>query len=115
MQAYTSILYLKKFENFQIILRGKPVEQIRIADELKFKKLVTYKPQVAHDSQVVSVKVDVGFAKEAPVLGIFGMNVYHKNRLIMVTTLSIHGLFVHAFFCHCHCLCYASCCFDLSM
>uniref|UniRef100_A0A0E0QWZ6 Morc S5 domain-containing protein n=1 Tax=Oryza rufipogon TaxID=4529 RepID=A0A0E0QWZ6_ORYRU len=83
LRAYTSILYLKKFENFQIILRGKPVEQIRIADELKFKKLVTYKPQVAHDSQVVSVKVDVGFAKEAPVLGIFGMNVYHKNRLIM--------------------------------
>ncbi|XP_006662229.1 protein MICRORCHIDIA 1-like [Oryza brachyantha] len=83
LRAYTSILYLKKFENFQIILRGKPIEQIRIADELKFKKVVTYKPQVAHDSQVVAVKVDVGFAKEAPVLGIFGMNVYHKNRLIM--------------------------------
>ncbi|VAH00933.1 unnamed protein product [Triticum turgidum subsp. durum] len=31
----------------------------------------------------VSVKVDIGFAKEAPVLGIFGINVYHKNRLIM--------------------------------
>ncbi|KAF0900204.1 hypothetical protein E2562_028687 [Oryza meyeriana var. granulata] len=83
LRAYSSILYLKKFENFQIILRGNPVEQIRIADELKFKKVVTYKPQVAHDSQVVSVKVDVGFAKEAPILGIFGMNVYHKNRLIM--------------------------------
>lgn len=53
-QAYTSILYLKKFDNFQIILRGKPVEQIFITDELKFKKVVTYKPQVAHDSQVVS-------------------------------------------------------------
>ncbi|KAK1694190.1 hypothetical protein QYE76_010887 [Lolium multiflorum] len=83
LRAYTSILYLRKFENFQIILRGKPVEQISIANELKFKKVVTYKPQVAHDSQVVSVKVDIGFAKEAPVLGIFGMNVYHKNRLIM--------------------------------
>ncbi|KAL6640198.1 hypothetical protein ACP70R_015600 [Stipagrostis hirtigluma subsp. patula] len=83
LRAYTSILYLRKFENFQIILRGKPVEQISIADELKFKKVVTYKPQVAHDSQVVSVKIDVGFAKEAPVLGIFGMNVYHKDRLIM--------------------------------
>jgi hypothetical protein len=35
----------------------------------------------------VSVKVDIGFAKEAPVLGIFGMNVYHKNRLIMVITV----------------------------
>ena len=52
-QAYTSILYLKKFDNFRIILRGKPVEQIRITDELKFKKVVTYKPQAAHDSQVV--------------------------------------------------------------
>ncbi|TVU31245.1 hypothetical protein EJB05_22926, partial [Eragrostis curvula] len=69
LRAYTSILYLNKFDNFQIILRGKPVEQITITDELKFKK--------------VTVKVDVGFAKEAPVLGIFGMNVYHKNRLIM--------------------------------
>ncbi|KAK3157370.1 hypothetical protein QOZ80_2AG0120550 [Eleusine coracana subsp. coracana] len=83
LRAYTSILYLKKFVNFQIILRGKPVEQITITEELKFKKVVTYKPQVALDSHVVTVKVDVGFAKEAPVLGIFGMNVYHKNRLIM--------------------------------
>jgi hypothetical protein len=39
------------------------------------------------------VKVDVGFAKEAPVLGIFGMNVYHKNRLIMVRALSRSGIF----------------------
>jgi hypothetical protein len=53
-QAYTSILYLRKFDNFQIILRGKPVEQLFITDELKFKKVVTYKPQAAHDSQVVS-------------------------------------------------------------
>uniref|UniRef100_A0A453S9Y2 Morc S5 domain-containing protein n=1 Tax=Aegilops tauschii subsp. strangulata TaxID=200361 RepID=A0A453S9Y2_AEGTS len=83
LRAYTSILYLKKYANFQIILRGKVVEHINIAHDLKFKKIFTYKPQVTHDSQVVSVKVDVGFAKEAPVLGIFGMNVYHKNRLIM--------------------------------
>jgi len=53
LRAYTSILYLKKFDNFRIILRGKPVEQIRITDELKFKKVVTYKPHAAHDSQVV--------------------------------------------------------------
>jgi hypothetical protein len=54
LQAYTSILYLKKYENFQIILRGKPVEHISVANDLKFKKVVTYKPQVTHDSQVVS-------------------------------------------------------------
>lgn len=83
LRAYTSILYLRKFDNFQIILRGKPVEQIFITDELKFKKVVTYRPQAAHDSQVASVKIDIGFAKEAPILGIFGMNVYHKDRLIM--------------------------------
>lgn len=57
VQAYTSILYLKKFDNFRIILRGKLVEQICITDELKFKKVVTYKPQVALDSQVVSRSV----------------------------------------------------------
>uniref|UniRef100_A0A8R7P427 Morc S5 domain-containing protein n=1 Tax=Triticum urartu TaxID=4572 RepID=A0A8R7P427_TRIUA len=61
LRAYSSILYLKKFENFQIILRGKPVEQINIANELKFKKVVTYKPQVAHDSQVVSAFVHLLF------------------------------------------------------
>ncbi|KAG0522489.1 hypothetical protein BDA96_07G041500 [Sorghum bicolor] len=83
LRAYTSILYLRKFDNFQIILRGKPVEQLFITEELKFKKVVTYKPQAAHDSQVAPVKIDVGFAKEAPILGIFGMNVYHKDRLIM--------------------------------
>ncbi|XP_072954161.1 protein MICRORCHIDIA 2-like isoform X1 [Typha angustifolia] len=83
LRAYASILYLRKFSNFVIILRGKPVEQINIADEMKFKKLVTYKPQVGANSEVVSVRTTIGFAKEAPVLGIFGINVYHKNRLIM--------------------------------
>ncbi|XP_010918978.1 protein MICRORCHIDIA 2 [Elaeis guineensis] len=83
LRAYASILYLRKFSNFQIILRGKPVEQLNIVDELKFKKTVTYKPQVAADSPDVVVRTIIGFAKEAPVLGIFGLNVYHKNRLIM--------------------------------
>lgn len=36
-----------------------------------------------------SVKITMGFAKEAPILGIFGFNVYHKNRLIMV-------IFIHS-------------------
>ncbi|XP_020261700.1 protein MICRORCHIDIA 2-like [Asparagus officinalis] len=83
LRAYASILYLRKFSNFQIILRGKPVEQVRIADELKFTKSVTYKPQMGMGSEDVSVRITIGFAKEAPVLGIFGINVYHKNRLIM--------------------------------
>nr|XP_009396961.1 PREDICTED: protein MICRORCHIDIA 2 isoform X2 [Musa acuminata subsp. malaccensis] len=83
LRAYASILYLRKFSSFQIILRGKPVEQVNLADEMKFMKTITYKPQVCKDAEDVSVRVTIGFAKEAPVLGIFGFNVYHKNRLIM--------------------------------
>lgn len=52
-QAYISILYLRKFPKFQIILRGKPVEQLNIADELKFRKVLTYKPQVITGSENV--------------------------------------------------------------
>ncbi|PKU73103.1 protein MICRORCHIDIA 2 [Dendrobium catenatum] len=83
LRAYSSILYLRTFTNFQIILRGKPVEQIKIADELKFRKAVTYKPQTGLASEDAVARTTIGFAKEAPVLGIFGVNVYHKNRLIM--------------------------------
>lgn len=55
LQAYASILYLRKFSNFQIILRGKPVQQIKIVDELKFSKTVTYKPQTGVGSEDVSL------------------------------------------------------------
>ncbi|XP_020597925.1 protein MICRORCHIDIA 2-like isoform X2 [Phalaenopsis equestris] len=82
LRAYSSILYLRTLKNFQIILRGKPVEQIKIADELKFSKSITYKPQTVASEDAVA-RTTIGFAKEAPVLGIFGVNVYHKNRLIM--------------------------------
>jgi len=43
--AYASILYLRKMPNFQIILRGKPVEYHSLADDLKFSKVIIYKPQ----------------------------------------------------------------------
>ncbi|KAG0474823.1 hypothetical protein HPP92_014509 [Vanilla planifolia] len=92
LRAYSSILYLRKFSNFEIILRGKPVEQIKIADELKFKKVVTYKPQTDTSSEAVSARTIIGFAKEAPILGIFGVNVYHKNRLIMEKPLPLDWL-----------------------
>ncbi|XP_012845241.1 PREDICTED: MORC family CW-type zinc finger protein 4 isoform X1 [Erythranthe guttata] len=45
LRAYASILYLKKFTNFKIILRGKPVEQFSIADDLKHSTTITYSPQ----------------------------------------------------------------------
>ncbi|KAK9039699.1 hypothetical protein V6N11_014892 [Hibiscus sabdariffa] len=81
LRAYASMLYLRKFNNFQIILRGKPVQQFNIADELRYPNIVTYKPQVAAGSKECSVETTIGFIKEAPIR-VSGFNVYHKNRLI---------------------------------
>ncbi|KAM7252409.1 hypothetical protein ACFE04_024292 [Oxalis oulophora] len=81
LRAYASILYLKKFKNFTILLRGKPLEQFNIADELKLPKIVTYKPTGKEDF----VETKIGFIKEAPNLSVSGFNVYHKNRLIRVS------------------------------
>ncbi|GMI78285.1 microrchidia 2, CRT1 Homologue 1 [Hibiscus trionum] len=81
LRAYASMLYLRKFNNFQIILRGKPVQQYNIADELQYPNVITYKPQVATGSKECSVETTIGFIKEAPT-SIAGFNVYHKNRLI---------------------------------
>jgi len=55
LQAYASILYLRKFSNFKIILRGKPIQQLKVADELKFTKTVTYKPQMGMGKEDVSI------------------------------------------------------------
>ncbi|KAJ0733212.1 putative histidine kinase/HSP90-like ATPase superfamily, morc, S5 domain 2 [Helianthus annuus] len=81
LRAYASLLYLRKFNNFKIILRGKPVEQYVIADDLKFRKVAIYKPHVSSAGQAVA-ETTLGFIKEAPAIGITGFNVYHKNRLI---------------------------------
>ncbi|KAK1292219.1 hypothetical protein QJS10_CPB17g00574 [Acorus calamus] len=45
-EAYASILYLRKFSNFQIILRGKPVHQYNIGDDLMHSKTIKYKPHL---------------------------------------------------------------------
>ncbi|PWA75347.1 histidine kinase-like ATPase, C-terminal domain-containing protein [Artemisia annua] len=81
LRVYASMLYLRKFTNFTIFLRGKPVEQFNIADELKYRKVVTYRPQSSSMKEAV-VETTLGFIKEAPALGVTGFNVYHKNRLI---------------------------------
>ncbi|KFK30262.1 hypothetical protein AALP_AA7G238400 [Arabis alpina] len=81
LRAYASMLYLKKFKNFKIILRGIPVEQFNIADELRHPESIMYKPQTAMMEQAAT-EIKVGFIKEAPKLPIIGFNVYHKNRLI---------------------------------
>lgn len=83
LRVYASILYLKKLPNFSIILRGNRVEHHYIADDLKFPKVVIYKPQLGIVSKEVSVATTIGFAPEAPSINIQGFNVYHKNRLIM--------------------------------
>ncbi|XP_031260787.1 protein MICRORCHIDIA 2-like [Pistacia vera] len=82
LRAYASMLYLRKFENFKIILRGKPIEQLHIADELKYKKVVTYRPQLATTMKEACVETTIGVFKDAPALTVCGLNVYHKNRLI---------------------------------
>lgn len=90
LRAYASILYLRKFSNFQIILRGKPVEQHNIVDELRFPKVATYRPQLGIASKEVIVEITTGFIQEAPDLKVSGFNVYHKNRLIMPFWKVIH-------------------------
>ncbi|XP_057766165.1 protein MICRORCHIDIA 3-like isoform X2 [Salvia miltiorrhiza] len=82
LRAYASILYLKKFTNFKIILRGKPIEQFSIADDLKHTKTVVYNPHVGQGLKEVTVKTVIGYIQEAPALGVCGFNIYHKNRLI---------------------------------
>ncbi|OIV93745.1 hypothetical protein TanjilG_07648 [Lupinus angustifolius] len=85
LRAYVSMLYLKKFSNFQIILRGKPVDQFNIADELNYSQIVSYRPQLAMGSNEAAVLTTIGFIKEAPNLNVSGFNVYHKNRLIKIS------------------------------
>ncbi|XP_071713107.1 protein MICRORCHIDIA 2-like [Rutidosis leptorrhynchoides] len=81
LRAYASMLYLRKFKNFKIILRGKPVEQFIVADDLKYSEVVTYRPQVSSVKEAVA-ETTLGFIKEAPAIGVTGFNIYHKNRLI---------------------------------
>ncbi|KAB1200490.1 MORC family CW-type zinc finger protein 3 [Morella rubra] len=82
LRAYVSILYLRKFTNFSILLRGKPVQQLHIADDLKYSEVVTYRPHLVTGPNEVTVETTIGYVKEAPSLWVCGLNVYHKNRLI---------------------------------
>ncbi|PIA55935.1 hypothetical protein AQUCO_00700329v1 [Aquilegia coerulea] len=82
LRAYVSILYLRKFKDFNIILRGKPVLQHHIVDDLKYLEQITYRPQLGKASKEVTVRAEIGFIKEAPHLRVSGFNIYHKNRLI---------------------------------
>ncbi|KAK1317127.1 hypothetical protein QJS10_CPA05g01904 [Acorus calamus] len=83
LRAYASILYLRKFSNFQIILRGKPVHQCNIGDDLMHSKTIKYKPHLGTYSDEVFVEATIGLVKEGRTINVSGVNVYHKNRLIM--------------------------------
>ncbi|KAL4567959.1 hypothetical protein LXL04_023556 [Taraxacum kok-saghyz] len=82
-KAYISMLYLIKLKNFNIFLRGEPVEQFNIADEFKCREVVTYRPQVSSMKEAI-VETTLGFIKAAPALPITGFNIYHKNHVIRV-------------------------------
>ena len=62
-QAYVSMLYLRKFSNFSIILRGKLVDQFNIADDLIYSKVIPYKPQLAMASNEVRSMIWSGNSK----------------------------------------------------
>ncbi|MCL7042513.1 hypothetical protein MKW94_030664 [Papaver nudicaule] len=82
LRAYASILYLRRFTNFDVILRGVPVQQYIIAENLNATEVFKYKPQIGMAGKEVSVETTMGFVEESPFLGVTGFNVYHKNRLI---------------------------------
>ncbi|XP_050916422.1 protein MICRORCHIDIA 1 [Lathyrus oleraceus] len=81
LRVHVSLLYLRKFPNFKIILRGKPVDHVDITDELKHSEVINYKPQLAA-AHVATVETTIKFIKEFPAINVFGFNVYQKNRLI---------------------------------
>lgn len=70
-QAYASILYLRRFTDFRIIVRGKDVEQFSIMDDLKLSKKVTYSPQVGPTSK------EVGFSSCEQVFELYMPVVFH--------------------------------------
>ncbi|XP_049408831.1 protein MICRORCHIDIA 6-like isoform X2 [Solanum stenotomum] len=82
LRAYLSILYLRIPENFCIWLCGQIVEYHNIANDLKYREFILYKPQNG-GCEEGSVITSIGFLKEAPLVNIHGFNVYHKNRLIL--------------------------------
>ncbi|WVZ25237.1 hypothetical protein V8G54_003781 [Vigna mungo] len=84
LRAYVSMLYLRKFSNFKIILRGKPVDQYNITDDLIHSKVIPYRPvlAIASNEAAAETKTTIGFIKEALSIKVNGFNVYHKNRLI---------------------------------
>ncbi|KAG2606121.1 hypothetical protein PVAP13_4NG147600 [Panicum virgatum] len=81
LRVYASILHVP--ESFQIILCGRTVEPHCAINDLRFRECIKYRPQVEVTTEV-DVITTIGYLKGAPQLDIYGFNVYHKNRLILV-------------------------------
>ncbi|MCL7029337.1 hypothetical protein MKW94_021927 [Papaver nudicaule] len=81
LRSYSSILYLRRPQNFRIILRGKDVVQHNIVSDMSKIEDIKYKPKGENADMGVVGKM--GFHKDAKAhLDIQGFNVYHRNRLI---------------------------------
>ncbi|OEL21974.1 Protein MICRORCHIDIA 6 [Dichanthelium oligosanthes] len=83
LRVYASILYLHVPESFQIILCGRAVEPHYAVNDLIYRECIKYRPQVEVTTEV-DVITTIGYLKGAPRLDIYGFNVYHKNRLILI-------------------------------
>ncbi|KAJ1690581.1 hypothetical protein LUZ63_014736 [Rhynchospora breviuscula] len=81
LRAYASVLYLHMPENFEVILRGEPVEPHHIANDLMYRECILYRPNVGGVTQA-AVVTTIGYVIGAPNVDVEGFNIYHKNRLI---------------------------------
>ncbi|WVZ26146.1 hypothetical protein V8G54_004690 [Vigna mungo] len=95
LRSYASILYLRLPSAFRIILRGEDILHHNIVNDMMMSQEVTYKPQAGvdgllpKDSNMVAV-VTIGFVKDAVHhVDVSGFNVYHKNRLIKMSFLTV--------------------------
>lgn len=82
LREYLSVLYLRLPENFKIILRGQVVKHHHIANDLKYRECIKYRPQVGGIAEP-EVFTTIGYLKGAPNVNVHGINVYHRNRLIL--------------------------------
>ncbi|MCL7034563.1 hypothetical protein MKW94_010590 [Papaver nudicaule] len=81
LRSYSSILYLRRPQNFRIVLRGKDVVHHNIVSDMSRIEDIKYKPKGENADMGVVGKM--GFHKDAKDhLDIQGFNVYHRNRLI---------------------------------
>lgn len=58
LQAYASILYRQLPQDFRIILRGRDVQHLNVASDLKSLQFIKYKPQNDGDVEVCVVYND---------------------------------------------------------